>query len=444
MEKTLEFKEQFIKGFDDFEKNLNGGRTPAVHNLRKEALNKFKELSFPSQKDEEWKYTNLLPLLKHSFSMFSDKINIEQEKIEKYLFDNLKHNLLVFINGKYSEENSRLLNLPEGVIAGSISTAIKEKNPLIEKHFGKYANHSNQIFTALSTAFINDGAFISVPGSKVVEVPFHILFLTSDGDGDKEIITQPRNLFIAGKNSQVTIIEHYVSPKKSVYFTNTVTEVVAGENAVVNHLKLQEESEKAFHIARMEVDQERNSNFTSALFSNGANISRNDFNARFNDEGGECTLNGLFLLEKEQLFDAHTLIDHAKPNCNSHEHYKGILDDNSRGVFNGKVLVRPDAQKTNAFQENNNILLSDNALINTKPQLEIFADDVKCSHGATIGQLDEEAKFYLNSRGIGDEAAKTILLHAFASDVTSSIKIEPVRNYLENIISERFNQDKLK
>ncbi|MEE9448553.1 MAG: Fe-S cluster assembly protein SufD, partial [Ignavibacteriaceae bacterium] len=224
------------------------------------------------------------------------------------------------------------------------------------------------------------------------------------------------------------------------YFTNAVTEIIADESTVVDHIKLQEESINAFHIARMEVNQERNSNFSSHLISIGAALTRNDFNSRFNDESGECTLNGLYMIEGNQLFDAHTLIDHAMPHCNSHEHYKGILNDKSRGVFNGKVIVRPDAQKTNAFQQNNNILLSNDALVNTKPQLEIFADDVKCSHGATIGQLDEEARFYLKSRGIGEEASRAILLHAFASDVITSIKTESLRNYLEKIITERFNQ----
>ncbi|MBT8390548.1 MAG: Fe-S cluster assembly protein SufD, partial [Ignavibacteria bacterium] len=228
--------------------------------------------------------------------------------------------------------------------------------------------------------------------------------------------------------------------EEGVHFTNAVTEIVGEENAVVDHIKLQEESKKSFHIARMEVDQERNSNFSSHSISTGGDLTRNEFNARFNDEGGECTLNGLFMIDGTQLFDAHTLMDHAKPHCNSHEHYKGILDEKSRGVFNGKVIVRQDAQKTNAFQQNNNILLSNEALVNTKPQLEIFADDVKCSHGATIGQMDDDAKFYLKSRGIGEEASKGILLHAFASDVVTSIKIDSVRNYIEKIITDKFNQ----
>jgi Fe-S cluster assembly protein SufD len=350
----------------------------------------------------------------------------------------MEHSLIVFINGRVSTEHTDLLNLPEGVVVGSVEEQTKKQNEIFLKHFGKYADCNNHIFTALSTAYTDDGAFIFVPAGKIVEEPIHIIFITDSED--EKILTQPRNLFIAEKNSQVTIIEHYVGYKEQIYFTNTVTEIVAEENAVVDHIKLQEESKNAFHIARMEVDQERNSNFSSHLISTGAELSRNDFNAKFNGEGGECTLNGLYMIDGTQLFDAHTLMDHAKPHCNSHEHYKGILDDKSRGVFNGKIIVRPDAQKTNAFQENNSILLSDGALVNTKPQLEIFADDVKCSHGATIGQMDDEAKFYLKSRGIGEEASKGILLHAFASDVITSIKIETIRDYAEKVITQKFDE----
>ncbi|NNG27719.1 MAG: Fe-S cluster assembly protein SufD, partial [Ignavibacteriaceae bacterium] len=376
-------------------------------------------------------------LLKHNFVPSSNKVPIEKELFKKNLLDELEHSLLVFVNGHIADEHSDIKNLPDGVIVGSLSESIKNNSPLIEKHFAKYAHHQTNIFTALSTSYTNDGAFVSVPDGKIVEDPIHLLFITDSKD--TKLLVQPRNLFIAGKNSQVSIIEHYVSTDKSVYFTNTVTEIVADKGSVINHIKLQEESRNAFHIARMEVDQERSSNVSSHSISIGGELTRNDFNSGFNDEGSECTLNGLYMIEGTQLFDAHTLIDHAMPHCTSHEHYKGILTDKSRGVFNGKVIVRPDAQKTNAFQENNNILLSNEALINTKPQLEIFADDVKCSHGATIGQLDEEARFYLKSRGIGEEASRAILLHAFASDVITSIKTESVRNYIEKIISDRFN-----
>jgi len=438
MDKTIDIKDWYISNFGEFEKRLNGGKESSIHQKRKDALSNFSRLEFPTIKDEEWKYTSIAPLLKYNFVPSYEKKIVSKDFIKSLLFDEMEHSLIVFINGRYSAENSILLNLPEGVIAGSIANEIRKNNEVLLKYFGKYADHQNHIFTALSTAYTEDGAFIYIPTGKIVEEPLHIIFITDSGN--EKILIQPRNLFIAEKNSQVTIIEHYVGNEGEIYFTNSVTEIVAEENAVVDHIKLQEESKKAFHIARMEVDQERSSNFSSHLISTGAVLTRNEFNARFNNEGGECTLNGLYIIDGTQLFDAHTLMDHAKPHCNSHEHYKGILDDKSRGVFNGKIIVRQDAQKTNAFQENNSILLSDEALVNTKPQLEIFADDVKCSHGATIGQMDDDAKFYLKSRGIGEEASKGILLHAFASDVITSIKIESVRNYIEKIITEKFNQ----
>jgi Fe-S cluster assembly protein SufD len=438
MNKTIDIKDWYISNFGEFEKRLNGGKESSIHKKRKDALSNFSRLEFPTIKDEEWKYTSIAPLLKHNFVPSYERKIVSNEFIKSLLFDEMEHSLIVFINGRFSSENSVLLNLPDGVVIGSISEEIKKNNEVLLKHFGKYADHQNHIFTALSTAYTDDGAFIYVPAGKIVEEPIHIIFYTDSGN--KKILAQPRNLFVAEKNSQVTIIEHYFGNEDQIYFTNVVTEIVAEENAVVDHIKLQEESKKAFHIARMEIDQERSSNFSSHLISTGADLTRNDFNAKFNDEGGECTLNGLYMIDGTQLFDAHTLMDHAKPHCNSHEHYKGILDDKSRGVFNGKIIVRQDAQKTNAFQENNSILLSDEALVNTKPQLEIFADDVKCSHGATIGQMDDDAKFYLKSRGIGEEASKSILLHAFASDVITSIKIESVRNYIEKIITEKFNQ----
>ncbi|MBK7230068.1 MAG: Fe-S cluster assembly protein SufD [Ignavibacteriales bacterium] len=438
MENKTDIKQYFINQFDEFEKSLNGEKSSDFHKVRKDAISKFAKLTFPTQKDEEWKYTNVSSLLKHNFSPVPVKENVSSETINKFLFDKMEHSLLVFVNGNFSSELSKLIDIPKGVVIGSLAEALKNNNPIVKKHLGKYAENDNYFFTTLSSAFTKDGAFIYVPDGKVVEDPIHIIFITKSGS--EKILTQPRNLFVAGKNSEVTIIEHYVSDEDSIYFTNSVTEIVADENAIVDHIKLQEESNKAFHIARMEVDQERSSNFSSHLISHGAEISRNDFNAKFNDDGSECMLNGLFMIGDEQLFDAHTMIDHAKPHCNSHEHYKGILQDKSKGVFNGKVMVRQDAQKTNAFQQNNTILLSDDAVMNTKPQLEIFADDVKCSHGATIGKLNDEAKFYLKSRGIGEDAATAILIHAFASDVITSIKIPALRDYLEEIITKRFNQ----
>ncbi|QQS35241.1 MAG: Fe-S cluster assembly protein SufD [Ignavibacteriales bacterium] len=438
MSQITEFKDWFISNFAELEKSLNGEKEHFIHQLRKEAIDNFSKLNFPNTKDEEWKYTNISPLLNHKF--ISAKREAAEIKIDisKFLFSKDEHSIITFINGIYSKKNSKIKDLPCGVVVESLSSVEKSNPELVKKYFGKFATTNDNIFTALGTAFVNDGVFIHIPDNKVIEDIIHILYITDANDDS--IVVQPRNLIIAGKNSQATIIEHYLSLSDSTYFTNSITEVIVDENAFIDHIKLQEESQNAFHISRMEVDLERSSNFTSHAISFGAQLSRNDINARFNDEGGECTLNGLFLTEDKQLCDTHTLIDHAKPHCNSHEHYKGILNDKSRGVFNGKVLVRKDAQKTNAFQQNNNIILTKDALVNTKPQLEIFADDVKCSHGATVGQLDADAMFYLKSRGIGDDAGKAILIHAFASDVVQSIKIEAIRNYLEEILTKKFNQ----
>ncbi len=434
----VDIRDWYISRFKDFENSLNGESLKPIHMLRKEAIEGFAKLNFPTTRDEEWRFTNISPILRFNFKPSLKIKKITKSTVEKFLFKELNCHLLVFINGHFAKEFSRTNNLPKGVVAGNINREISNGSELVGRHLGKYANHKEQIFTALSTAFTKDGAFIYVPDDKIIEEPIHILFIT-DTNGE-QLLTQPRNLYIAGKNSQVTILEHYASVNEGLYFTNVVTEVVAGENSIVDHIKLQEESVKSFHISRTEIDQERSSNFASHSISLGGEITRNDFNSRFNGQGGECTLNGLYLLNGNQLYDTHTMIDHANPYCNSHEHYKGILDGQSRGVFNGKIMVRRDAQKTNAFQENNNIILSSDALVNTKPQLEIFADDVKCSHGATIGQLDADSMFYLKARGIGEEKARTILIHAFASDVVRTVKIEALRNYFEKILNDRFNK----
>lgn len=440
MDKYKNIKESFLNNFKDFENSLNGESKSDFHKLRKQAFNNFYELDFPDRKNEEWRYTNISPLLQQNFSIPNNNTKLDATDLPNHILKGIDAYVMIFVNGKFSAEHSQLGNIQKGIKIKSLADCIKNNDKDLLQHFGKYADYKNNIFTSLSTAFTTDGAFITVDDNCTIERPIYLLFLTKAGNVN--IQTQPRNLIVAGKNSQLTVIEHFSSTDNSTYFTNTITEIVAQENAVIDHVKLQEESINAFHIARMEVYQERSSNFTSHLISTGGKLSRNDLTSKFNGEGGEAMLNGLFLIEKDQLFDVHSFIDHAKPNCNSHEHYKGILDDDSHGVFNGKIMVRKDAQKTNAFQENNNILLSTNSLINTKPQLEIFADDVKCSHGATIGQLDNDAKFYLKSRGIGEEASKEILLHAFASDVVNHIKIDAVKNYAEEIITERINERK--
>ncbi|MBI1807021.1 MAG: Fe-S cluster assembly protein SufD [Ignavibacteria bacterium] len=345
---------------------------------------------------------------------------------------------LVFINGHFSRDLSDCGSFPHGVKVENLSGALKNDIGLVNQYLTRYARYDDNAFTALNTGFLHDGAFIYVPEGIVIEDPIYLVFVSTESDAS--FVSHPRNLIVVSRNAQVCIVEHYISVEKNSYFTNTVTEIVAGDHSVVEHTKLQSESLKAFHIGSMYVHQGPASNFTSNSISFGGVLARNNITALLDAEGCECTLNGLTLSTGQQHIDNHTTIDHAKPHCNSHELYKAILDGKSKGVFNGKIYVRKDAQKTDAKQTNKTLLLSDNATMNTKPQLEIFADDVKCTHGATVGYLDAEALFYLRSRGIDSEAARDMLTYAFASDVTDRVKIEGVREYLSGVLHARLEQ----
>jgi Fe-S cluster assembly protein SufD len=290
---------------------------------------------------------------------------------------------------------------------------------------------------ALNTAFAEDGALIEIPRGLVVEEPIHLLFVSTPGT--EPAVSHPRNLILAGRESQATIIEAYVGLGDGVYFTNAVSEIVTAEGAVIDHYKLQGESEKAFHVATVQGLQERSSSLNSHNLSFGAALTRNDVNSVLDAEGAECTLNGLFVVAGRQHVDNHTTLDHAKPHCNSHELYKGILDGQAVGVFNGKIMVRKEAQKTNAIQSNKNLLLSEGAVINTKPQLEIYADDVRCTHGATVGQLDRDALFYMQTRGIAREAARDLLTYAFAGDLFDRVNVATVRNRLDEALYSKLS-----
>ena len=293
----------------------------------------------------------------------------------------------------------------------------------------------------MNTAFFQDGAFIYVPTGKTVADPVHLLFVsTADEAGTT---THPRNLIIAEKSSKLTVIESYVSTADAAYFTNAVTELIIRENAVVEHCKFQDESAKAYHIAAIHAHLGRNCNFIAHSIATGAKLSRNNISTSLADEGVECVLNGLYLTRDEQLADHHMVVEHAKPHCNSHEYYNGILDGRSKGVFHGRILVRPDAQKTDAKQTNKNLLLSDDATIDTKPQLEIYADDVKCTHGATVGQLNDESIFYLRARGIGLDKARQMLIHAFAGEIIDRIRYAPAREEMDKIVWDRLEQHPL-
>jgi Fe-S cluster assembly protein SufD len=337
----------------------------------------------------------------------------------------------VFVNGALARELSET-SKTTGFELKSLREVLQQDTGAIQAHLAKYADYEDHAFVALNTAFLDDGAFIRIPKNFVVEKPIHLIFVSAAGD--EPAMAHPRVLLVAEPNSQATIVESYVSLEPHNVFTNAVTEIVLGENAGIDHYKIERENSQSFHVATLQVHQNRSSRFSSHSITTGGGLARNDVNAVLDGEGCECTLNGLYMASDKQLIDNHTRIDHAKPHCTSHELYKGILDGQARGVFNGKIYVHQDAQKTDAKQTNKTLLLSEDAVINTKPQLEIFADDVKCTHGATVGQLAAEAIFYLRSRGIGRNDARSLLTFAFANDIIGRIKVEPVRKYLEETL----------
>jgi Fe-S cluster assembly protein SufD len=319
--------------------------------------------------------------------------------------------------------------------------ALDKDTDLIEHHLTRYADYQKDAFLALNTAFIEDGAFVYVQKGTVLEEPIHLLYITTTSDAPT--MTNPRNLILAEDNSQATIVEHYVSLNDSLYFSNVVTEVVVGSNSVLNHFMIERESKRAFNISTLRVQQGRSSNVTSHSVLLGGAIVRNNVHPVLAGEGSECYINGLFMSTGRQHMDNYMKVEHASPHCDSRQLYKGVLNGKSRGVFHGRIIVHKDAQKTDAKQTNRNLLLSDEAKIDTKPQLEIYADDVKCTHGATIGQLDENAIFYLRSRGMTLDSARALLLFAFTSEILDGIKVDPIRKYLESLVTDWFVQGKL-
>ena len=406
-----------------------------LQDRRAAAAERFAALGLPTRRDEEFRFTNVSPIAETPFRR-ADKTASVLDSIAEFDYPGLTGSRLVFVNGHFAPDHSVIQGLPQGVVVSTLAEALAQDPEALETHLGSYARFETHAFVALNTAALEDGVFISIPRNAVVEEPIHLLFVATAGS--QPTVSHPRTLILAGENSQATIVESYAGAADAVYFTNAVTEVVCAENSVIDHYKVQRESKLAFHIATMQVQMAQRSNFSSHSIGLGGRLVRNDANAVLDGEGCECTLNGVYLANGQQLMDNHTAIDHAMPHCNSHEVYKGILDGHSRGVFNGKIFVRPDAQKTDAKQTNQTLLLSNDAQITTKPQLEIFADDVRCTHGATIGQLSADALFYLRARGINKDDARALLTYAFASDIVSRIKVEPIRAELDHaLLSER-------
>ena len=377
---------------------------PWLRHLRRAAFERFAALGFPTTHNEDWKYTNVTPFTKIPFE-------------------------------RSRRPAPRLLAPPKGATVTSLAHALETEPGLLEEHLARYAGFHNNAFVALNTAFMSDGVLIRIPNGAVIEEPIHLVFTSSEQD--RPTVSYPRTLILAGRDSQAAVIEEYRGADGSLYFTNAVTELVAGEGAVIAHYKLEKEGDRALHFGALAVRQARSSIFTSHSIALGGALVRNELNVVLDGEGAECTLNGLYVAGGQQHIDNYTTLDHAQPRTTSYELYKGILDGSAQGVFHGRIIVRPDAQKTDAIQRNKNLLLSEKAVINTKPQLEIYANDVRCTHGATVGQVDPEALFYLRSRGIGHQDARNLLTYAFASEMIERMKFEPLRSRLEEVLHER-------
>jgi Fe-S cluster assembly protein SufD len=398
---------------------------------RERAIAKFERLGFPTTRLEQWRFTSVAPITERTFALARDGATRAGGVKTRALSSPVAH--AVSVNGRFAPALSSTASLPDGVGIFGLEEALAKHPALLEPYLDKLTLTQSSAFTLLNTAFLRDGIVVMIGKGAIVEQPIEVTFASvSDGH---PTVTHPRLLIVAGEASQATILERYVGTGQA--FTNAVGEIWLGANANVDHYKLQEEPSDSFHIASMFMHSGRSGTFSSHSLTFGGGLVRNDVLARLDGEGIDCTLNGLYVARDAQLIDNHTTIDHAKPHCGSHEIYKGILAEKSRAVFNGKIIVRPDAQKTDAKQTNKALLLSDDALIDTKPELEIFANDVKCTHGAAIGQLDEAAMFYLRSRGLGVSESRAMLVRAFAGDILNRVKIEPVREYLEAQLTAR-------
>jgi len=431
---TSSLYEQFMADFEIRSLLWPASETGELISLRQKAFEHFKKLGFPSTKNEDWKYTNLTPFLKEGLETEpDDKIfQINDTVIAKAKIKSLDCYHIVLVNGRYKADLSD--NIPgEDIEVLSLSTATNR--PSFKKHFGQSIDLEKNHFAALNTALFADGLFVEVKSKTVIDKPLHIIHISITGSN---MFLQPRQLFVIGDNSELSIIESYTTAQeKSVVFVNTVAEIIVGSNANVHHYCIQTGDEMSRYIHHTEVRQEASSVYNNYKASfPGTSLLRNNLNVVLDGENIESHLYGLYLAGGHQLIDNHTLVDHRKPRCQSNELYKGVMKDEAVGVFNGKIFVRKNAQKTNAFQQNNNLMLGKKAVVDSKPQLEIFADDVKCSHGSTIGQFNEDALFYLKSRGIGEENARALLIHAFVFDVTEKIPIPSVQAHINQLIEE--------
>jgi Fe-S cluster assembly protein SufD len=433
---TIDLKTKLLADFQIRESLMNGEAGSAFHQKKRAAINRFEELGFPTTRDEEWKYSSVKDLTSEAYH-FNAQSSLQLADLQDLKIPEQVANILYFVNGHYKPELSSIVSSSDKIIVDSLQNAYKENPELVNSYFNDLVDDSDA-FTSLNTAFASDGVFIHVPDNQVVEHPVVLRFIS---DARQENVgSQPRNIIIVGENAQVKVAEAFRTLGDQRSFTNSVTEIYVARSANVEYYKVQNESENAYHVGTTQVRMSDNSHFYAGTVTLNGKFTRNNLNIALDGEHCDAHMYGLYFPDGTQHVDNHTVADHRKPNSESNELYKGILRDKSKGVFNGKIFVREDAQKTNAFQSCKNIVLSTEASMNTKPQLEIFADDVKCSHGTTTGQIDEEALFYMRSRGISKNEAMSLLMYAFCADVISQIKIDSVREYLENVIAEKLSR----
>ena len=426
--------ENYLESFTEFEKLAAGHDLPWLRKLRQDAFAHFCEAGFPTTHDEDWRFTNVYAIAQTAFRLTRNcRVRPSQQELEPYRVPGVSCQL-VFVNGRFARELSSLGNLPDTVNVSSLAGEISSNPGAIEAHFGRYLDIRRDAFCALNTAFAEDGAFVHIPRGTLVEEPICLLFVSTEDDAPS--MSHPRNLIVAEENSQATFVEDYVSLDGGAGFCNTVTELVAGDHTVLSHYMIEREHKQAFNISTLRIEQGRSANVVSHSVLLGGALVRNNVHPVLAGEGGECLINGLFVGNGHQHLDNYMLVEHASPHCGSRQFYNGILDGHAHGVFHGRIIVHEEAQKTDAKQTNRNLLLSDDAQIDTKPQLEIYADDVKCTHGATIGQIEGDALFYLRSRGIDEVSARKLLLFAFASECFDRMKHGPVRKHVEELINE--------
>jgi len=426
----------FLESLSRGEPKRNGHHSGWLNEFRRSAFQWVAERGFPTAKDDAWKYTRVAPILEVPFEPAEPaKIRRLSAGAIEQIAGDLGGARLVVVNGYFAPELSSRKKLPAEVEVMSLAAAIGEDEELLAPFLSRPFREQPHTFTALSAALAEDGALVRIPANTTIEEPIHIVFVSDTGGSP--LVSHPRSLVFVGANSRATIVESYVGILGDVYLTNAVTDIVLEEGAVVEHYKLQNEAETAFHIALLDVRQGRGSRFSSHSLALGASTARHEVRVKLEAEGAEVILNGLYMPRNEQHLDNPTTIEHAAPHCTSRELYKGIVDGCGRGSFDGRIIVRPGAFKTDASQTNKNLLLSESAQVDTRPRLEIFADDVKCTHGAAVGQLDEDAVFYLRSRGVPHAAARNLLTYAFASEMLSLLRVETLRSRVEKMVAWR-------